>query len=98
MAQQLLECQVLLIIKALRSHFRHTTLGRTTLDEGPARLRRITSPKFTILNCYKRCSSLQNQTTTMLVLVILGKEEVWRYDITFLPSFVKFGQLAKKAV
>jgi hypothetical protein len=39
MAQQTLVGQDLLIIEASRSHFRHTTLGRTPLDEGPARRR-----------------------------------------------------------
>jgi hypothetical protein len=44
-----------LIFEASRSHFRHTTLGRTPLDEGPARRRDL---YLTTLNTHKRLTSM----------------------------------------
>jgi hypothetical protein len=48
-------CQGLLIIEASLSHIRRTTLGRTPLDEGPARRRDL---YLTTHNTYKRQTSM----------------------------------------
>jgi hypothetical protein len=55
MAQQLLLGQGLLIIEASRSHFRHTTFGRTALDEWSARCRDL---YLTTHNTHKRQTSM----------------------------------------
>ena len=55
LAQQPQVGQGLLIIEALRSHSRHTTIGRTPLDEGSARHR---VPYLTAHNTHNRQTSM----------------------------------------
>jgi hypothetical protein len=55
MAQEPLVDQGLLIFKALRSHSRHNTLGRTQLDEWSARRRDVYS---TTHDTHKRQTSM----------------------------------------
>jgi hypothetical protein len=55
MAQKPLVDHDLIVIEASQSHFRHTTLGRTPLDEWSARRRDL---YLTTLNTYKRQTSM----------------------------------------